>query len=226
MTSARDLAAAFVTELASQASQYAFNPYSDICELYDKLTAHNIRRQNLEDVLEASLTRGVEVVWVGRDLGYRGGRRTGLAFTDDLRLGEHAALAGSPELQRATLGTGQAERTASVIWEALSFIQCSVMLWNVFPLHPHLPGAPLTNRAHSSSERALGRPFLAFLLEALQPDCVVAVGRDAQLAMAAHSTKVIPVRHPSYGGQSEFRDGVLAHFGLRADGARNRIVER
>ncbi len=56
----------------------AFNPYSDLCSEFDRPDAARIRRRNLVMVLDAAIDRGVDSIWVARDLGYRGGRRTGL----------------------------------------------------------------------------------------------------------------------------------------------------
>ena len=47
-----------------------------------------------------------------------------------------------------------------------------------------------------------------------RPQQLVAIGRDAQLALAELETPVAPVRHPSYGGQREFLEGVFTHYGV------------
>ncbi|MBY3483448.1 uracil-DNA glycosylase [Rhizobium laguerreae] len=204
----------FVETLADLSFKDAFNPYSDACGDFDQDDAPAIRRMNLKLVLDAAIDRKVDSIWIARDLGYRGGRRTGLALTDEAHLTDHSVLYGDLPLVRATKGPALAERTASVIWQTLNRIQRPVFLWNVFPLHPHEPGEPQSNRCHTRGERNACRPLLSWLLDVLDPRVVVAVGRDAQLALADLGIDAMQVRHPSYGGQSDFISGIEGLYDL------------
>jgi hypothetical protein len=207
---------AFIKRLAARKFDRVFNPYADSCDQYDKSDAPAIRRRNLRLVLVAAMRCGVDSVWIARDLGYRGGRRTGLALTDDVHLVEHAALFGAPPLTRATKGSAVVERTATVIWQVLKNLRRPIFLWNVFPFHPHERNDPMSNRCHTREERQACRPLLTWLIDALQPKSVVAIGRDAQIALSDLEIAACQVRHPSYGGQSEFIDGMYVHYGAGA----------
>jgi hypothetical protein len=204
----------FVQRVADLKFDRVFNPYAEVCADHDDADAPAIRRRNLTLVLNAAVAHGVDSLWIARDLGYRGGRRTGLALTDEVHLGAHASLFGALPLARATIGPPVAERTATVIWQVLKDLQRPIFLWNVFPLHPHERNDPLSNRCHTRAERQACRPLLTWLLETLQPKAVIAIGRDAQLALADLDISAKKVRHPSYGGQAEFMDGVQAHYGI------------
>ncbi|MER9950381.1 uracil-DNA glycosylase [Mesorhizobium sp. M0047] len=206
--------AQFVETLAELSFKDAFNPYADACGEFDRDDAAAIRCTNLKLVLDAAIESKVDSIWIARDLGYRGGRRTGLALTDEAHLNDHSTLYGDLPLARATRGPAISERTATVIWQTLNRIQRPVFLWNVFPLHPHEPGDPQTNRCHTRAERNACRPLLAWLLEKLVPRVVVAVGRDAQFALADLGIDTMQVRHPSYGGQSDFISGIEGLYGL------------
>lgn len=206
--------AQFVETLADMSFKDAFNPYSDACQDFDQDDAAAIRQTNLRLVLDAAIERKVDSMWIARDLGYRGGRRTGLALTDEAHLTNHSELYGDLPLVRATKGPAISERTASVIWQTLKRIDRPVFLWNVFPLHPHESGDPQSNRCHTRSERNACRPLLTWLLDALAPRVVVAVGRDAQLALADLGVSASQVRHPSYGGQTDFISGIEGLYGL------------
>lgn len=216
MTARSSVASDFVALVADLRFDNAFNPYSDTCADFDRPDAAAIRRANLTAALEAALAKGVDSVWIARDLGYRGGRRTGLALTDEAHLDAHAILLGAKNFKRSTLGPVAAERTATVIWRMLMEIERPVFLWNVFPLHPHEPGHPMTNRSHTRSERYACRHVLVTLLDLLAPQSVLAIGRDAEIAMSDLGIAAKQVRHPSYGGQPEFIAGVSKHYGLRA----------
>ena len=104
----------------------------------------------------------------------------------------------------ATKGPPVRERTAGVIWRMLGRIGEPVFLWNVFPLHPHHPDDPMSNRNHTARERNVGSRFLNELLELIEPDKVIAIGGDAHRAIEAMGIPSERVRHPSYGGQNAF----------------------
>lgn len=207
--------ASFIASLASLRFKNAFNPYADACPDHDASDAPVVRRSNLAMVLDAALAQGVESVWIARDLGYRGGRRTGLPLTDEVHLASHGNLYGSLPLARATRGPIVGERTAHVIWDVLSVINRPVFLWNVFPLHPHAAGNPLSNRCHTRSEREASLPLLVWLLDVLSPRSVFTIGRDAQHALNDLRIPATTVRHPSYGGQRDFVQAMFRHYRVR-----------
>jgi hypothetical protein len=131
-----------------------------------------------------------------------------------VHLNSVAKLFGGITMQRATKGPLVAERTAAIVWRVIASIDQPVMLWNVFPFHPHESGDPFSNRCHTRSEREATLPLLQALIEMIQPARLIAIGRDAQLALVGLDAQVVGVRHPSYGGQSEFISGVQEIYGV------------
>lgn len=203
----------FVKGLSNLAFENTFNPYSDRCEVYDVYDAPLKRSDLLKKMLIAACEVEVDSIWIGRDLGYKGGRRTGLALTDDVHLCHHAARWGV-EVARLTKGQAIPERTAAVIWSILEKIPNPVFLWNVFPLHPYEAGDPFSNRAHNSKERLAGEELLGELVELLKPKRIVAIGNDAEKAALRlqPQRKIMKVRHPSYGGQNIFLDQIKSIY--------------
>jgi hypothetical protein len=198
-----------------------FNPYTDCCKDHDRSNAAQVRRRNLEAFLRAGLERKVDTIWVARDLGYRGGRRTGIPLTDEVHLDQIEKLFGGIKVKRATRGPIVAERTAAVVWKMLAQIGEPVVLWNVFPFHPHEPDDPFTNRCHTPTERDLTMPLLRGLVEMFQARRIVAIGRDAHLALHDIGIPVNAVRHPSYGGQTEFMASIRELYGVTDWGHKN-----
>lgn len=207
----------FIETLHGLRFSNVFNPYTDRCPVYDLKDAPSRRSAMLEAMLKEAIEVSIDSIWIGRDLGYRGGRRTGLALTDDVHMLAHAQRWGIAA-NRPTKGAVIAERTAAITWGLLSCIEVPVFLWNVFPLHPHEPNEPFSNRSHNAKERGAGEEILSELLELLRPRRIVAIGNDA--AKTAHKLSrgqnVMQVRHPSYGGQNQFIEQVTAIYGLNS----------
>jgi hypothetical protein len=204
----------FVDKLAALQFDNVFNPYADICPQHDRSDSALVRRRNLELVLDAAISNGIDSIWVARDLGYRGGRRTGLALTDEVHLSWQAKLMATPPLMQATEGAVMAERTANIVWRALRLIEHPIFLWNVFPFHPHEPGDPMSNRCHTKFERRACQQLTLWLIETLKPKQVIAIGRDAQAAMVEFGIESAKIRHPSYGGQTDFLAGLSELYGI------------
>jgi hypothetical protein len=80
----------------------------------------------------------------------------------------------------------------------LEELELDVLCWNVVPTHP---GTPTTNRRPTAAEVTDSLPFLQ---ELSRGRCVLAVGR-----LAAKVTGAPYVRHPSHGGATAFRAGLL-----------------
>ena len=145
------------------------------------------RRARLRAYLDGQ--RSPRLLLVGEAPGYRGARLSGVPFTSERQ------LSGSPP----------GESTATIVHAVLAELGLAddVLLWNVVPTHPYVPGRPRTNRPPTTDEVAAGLPFVR---ELARGRTVLAVGRVAHRALGAPY-----LRHPSHGGKAEFRTG-LVHY--------------
>jgi hypothetical protein len=210
-------AEAFVEALSALSFDNVFNPYADFCEEHDLPNAAAIRRRNLVCMLDGAEALGTDSIWFGRDLGYRGGRRTGLALTDEMHLAVLGTTFGGVAVERATATAPVGERTAQEIWKMIRRLPTPPFLWNAFPFHPYEPGDPMTNRCHTTREARLVEDVLATLLAWFRPRRIIALGNDAQKALQRMGRDGTYIRHPSYGGQAAFIAGITNAYGLGAD---------
>lgn len=205
---------AFLDDLTAYEAERVFNPWTMNCEAVDVDDSCNVRRENLHAVLCACADAEEVDVWIGRDLGWRGGRRTGVALVDESSLDDYAVSIEVAGLRKATTGPAMRERTATEIHLARARVSRKLFFWNVFPFHPHEAGKPQSNRTHTRRERDIGLTFLTTVLSLLPVSRVVTIGNDATHALRSGGVACCPVRHPSYGGQRDFHRQVDAHYGI------------
>ncbi len=195
----------FLDDISSLRLDNVFNPYCEICPLYDDENSAYDRKKLLKELLINAKESDIEAIWIGRDLGYRGGRRTGLAFTDDLTLKYHLCR-WNLDYQMLIRNNPIKEQTATIVWEMLNQINKNIFLWNLFPFHPYYAGNILSNRCHNAIERDIGIKILKSLINIIKPKYLVSVGNDAYDAIknTGFDIECFKVRHPSYGGKKDF----------------------
>lgn len=169
---------AFVRRLAAARIGTTFNFYRDG-------EGAETRRARLLAYLESQAQ--AHVLLVGEAAGYRGARVSGIPFTSERQL----------------TGSGPAEASATIVRRELARLGAEedVLLWNLVPTHPHLPGRPESNRTPIRAEIEAAAPFLDELSRGRR---VVAVGRLAHARLGGRY-----VRHPAHGGAAAFRTGLL-----------------
>lgn len=168
-------------------------------------------------MLHKACQEPMEAIWLGRDLGHRGGRRTGLALTDDFNVENHLKRWGL-ECEYRQAESFVKEQTATVIWQGLNQISENIFLWNLFPYHPfnkNLTNSPFNNRCHNYDEYLFGVELLKDLVEIVHPKYILAIGNNAYFGAVENlDIEVKKVRHPSYGGQNEFTKQISQIYGI------------
>jgi len=199
---------AFVERLATgRAGPNSVNPFD-----FSK-RGNAVRRRNLTRYLEQVGELSPSVLLVGEAPSYRGMRITGVPFTNTVILQRgipHFGLFGLangyavPDDQPAVA----AEPTATVMWNTLVELDFLPLLWSAYPLHPHRPGNPLSNRTPSMTEAAEWSWSWRALEQLFSIRSVVAVGNVAYDSLVRSGLSVSRVRHPAHGGKKMFARGL------------------
>jgi len=165
----------FVAELARTRIGATFNQYE----------SSQLRRARLIAYLDARSS--ARWLLVGEAAGYRGARVSGVPFTSERQLS----------------GGGPGEATATIVHRVLGElgVESEVLLWNLVPTHPHLPGEPESNRRPTRDEIEAAYPFVRRLARGRR---LVPIGRLAQLELGG-----VYIRHPSRGGAQDFRAALI-----------------
>ena len=203
------------------------NPYTTARTGLDRdASAPARRRAHLDAYLRLRIGHA-RILLIAEAPGYQGARFSGLAMTCERTLvgAKPDVPAGSVLPDAANTGRtsaaaagrnrperdhGFCEPTASIVWRALVHhgLERQTVLWNTFPLHPHRPGQPLTNRTPTDGEVQAGAPVLDLMLALFPGARPVAVGRTAARHLAASGIEAPALRHPANGGAGAFRRGL------------------
>ncbi len=166
---------------------------------------------NLKHYLEVMIShKGKRILLVGEAPGYKGCKITGIPFTS----GEVIRTSRHPILEKVRnsiyLSKVESENTATIVWEYLEKKKSAPLFWNSFPFHPHPKGNPDRNRLPNKKEIKEGISYLASLAEIYQPDIVAGIGHSGECSakQAFPEKRIKYIRHPSFGGKSDFIDGM------------------
>jgi uracil-DNA glycosylase len=219
---------AFIDRLASiEAPQGCANPYSICLPGVDiGPEAPAIRRRQLAAYL-ARRQDSARLMLVAEAPGYQGARFTGIAMTcERTLLGQKPGVTPEAVLGPGAQGTrtshsgigrngpekahGFCEPTASIVWRELVALGLTdrVVLWNVFPFHPHREASPLTNRTPSYADVAAHLDILAHLQGLVPAARVICIGNTARDHLRPLAPDLPTLRHPANGGASKFREGL------------------
>lgn len=163
-----------------------------------------IRKQNLILYLNHMLSLSPKYLLVGEAPGYKGCKLTGIPFSSEHVVATHPFFRGKG--YRLLSDTCSKENTATIIWNELDKYNDKPLLWNIFPFHP-FNDSPATNRAPNAVETSFGLIVIKKLLSIFDIQHIVSVGQKATKKLDT-AFDVIPLRHPSYGGKSEFSKGL------------------
>jgi uracil-DNA glycosylase len=154
--------------------------------------------------------KGKRILLVGEAPGHRGCRVTGIPFTSGRafqKISHPLLIALKDKIQLPYIET---ESTSTIVWNYLSEIQTIPFFWNSFPFHPHEKNIMRGNRAPDDAELKFGVETLKAVHSIYNPDFVAGIGQKgvAALKQIFPDQTISYIRHPSFGGKSQFIMGM------------------
>ena len=180
-----------------------FNPYAQIDTEIDLPHADKIRSKNLELYLTEMKAKSPQTMWVGEALGYRGGKCSGIPFTDTYQLTQSLSDYSIPTSNPIK------ETTARIVHDVLDNLEVQPLFWNIFPFHPYQGQNFHSNRPPISSEIRLGYKIFQKINSIFDVRSIYAIGRKAHHELKRNGIQSTYIRHPSRGGANVFRKTIL-----------------
>jgi hypothetical protein len=182
-----------------------FNPYRDRRDDLDVPGAPAHRRDNLRRYLDCF--DGPPPLFLLLEApGPWGCRFSGIPVTSESQLADPDFPIDGASTSREDVPI--TEYSASIFWRVLGPYFPRFFVWNSLPLHPHDRDDSLSIRTPRRSEVREWHDLLRALLDALDPDRTVGVGRKGERALAEVGADPTYVRHPSQGGANKFEAGM------------------
>lgn len=184
-----------------------FNPYLNRVDGLDLPNAVKIRRENFRQYL-SSYASNPSVFLLAEAPGPWGCRFSGVPLVSEAQLVDPAfPLSG----QASSVNEAPyAEYTAKIYWRVLGPWFPHFFTWNSVPFHPYKPEKILSIRNPGNREVLQFVDITKALLDIIQPQTVLAIGRKAEFALGKAGIPCTYIRHPSQGGARKFEAGIEA----------------
>lgn len=196
-----------------RSSEVLFNQYNDISADVDLPNADIIRRENLKNYLK-SFSELPTTLLVGEAPGPWGCRFSGVPFTTqeqlyNNRLPFSGRRSSKNHLYDVLLSKG---KSAKIFWDIMLPCHPHFFVWNCIPFHPHKHGEILSIRNPSRREVLSFSEILSEIRNTIHPKHIIAVGRKAEHALNGIGVSPTYIRHPSHGGETNFKIGIKEVF--------------
>lgn len=189
-----------------------FNLYRGRNKDLDVFGAGKRRRNNLQLYL-SSFTKKPDVLVVGDHMAAMNARFSGVPFLSENQVMSRAF--GVRGERTSQLPRPAKDRTSTLLWNLMEPYRDRMMLWNAMPFHCHPEDDALKNRQPTRKELHEAQPILRGVVEALQPRCVIAIGKSAYWSLQQMGFLFHAVKHPSFGATEKFMHGIEDAMGVK-----------
>jgi uracil-DNA glycosylase len=173
-----------------------------------------LQQHNLTQYLKLHLESKADILFLGEAAGYKGCKISGIPFTSGNILATHPIYTTLRSQFIYQKIEDEKENSAKIIHDFFSQVPAAyprIVMWNAFPFHPHKQNEPQSNRSPTEDERKAGYGFLKSLIDLFQFKYYYPIGLQAKKTLTGlqfngicSSFRIVPIRHPSFGGKAEF----------------------
>lgn len=196
-------------------SDTVYNPFKPRQPFFESDTVFNpyntLQYLNLYQYLKNHLTSHAEILCIGEASGYKGCRMSGIPFTSGYILANSSIYTQIRNKFQYDSIQNIKENSAKTVYEFFEKNPLSydkMVLWNIFPFHPHKINEAFTNRTPSKKEIAEGVDYVIDMLNLFQIKVIYCIGNSSFDALSSNeifkNKLIIKLRHPSYGGKTIF----------------------
>jgi len=191
---------------------------------------------NLYHYLKNQKDKDPLFLMLGEAGGYRGCAKTGIPFTSGYLLRKSRLFAKYRKDLMYQDIEDLKEKTASIVFSLFHIypeIFDKIIMFNAFPLHPHVYKNKQSNRKPLKEELNDCFPYLDDLLLIFDRiDTILLIGKTAEhffnefktrknfFSIRNKTYKTFTIRHPSYGGKKEFISKMKSVFNLKMSNQR------
>ena len=158
------------------------------------------RLNNIAKYLAFYETNPPKFILIGEAPGHKGCAQSGIPFTSPNIINSVSFFRDDIQI---TSGDSK-ENTSKIIWDYLITLKEYPLLWNAFPFHPHNNNFYKSNRKPNKTELVEGLAYIKILQDIFPNTKLVAIGNVAYDSLSSLGLEVEKVRHPSFGGKTQF----------------------
>ncbi len=198
-------------------TELLFNQYKDNNLDVDTDGGNEIRKENLRKYFE-SFDEKPTVLAIGEAPGPWGCRFSGIPFTSERQLIQQNFLFHGKQSSNTKLVRVKHKKspfslnTSKIFWDVMNEYHPKFFVWNCVPFHPYKHDDILSVRTPTKLEVKRYSEMLKKIIDIINPDVTLAVGKKAFSALERIGEQSKYVRHPSYGGAKEFKTGMIAYL--------------
>ena len=163
-----------------------FNPYNQVCKIFDVNTAPGLRQGNLRIFLDSFTNSSTDALWVFDSADYFSTKLSGVPLMGPSSFTKVENIFGLTlhfEAANKSSSLSAVPNAHAKLWNLISKQKEHPLIWNVLPFYPHKRDDISTRREPTAQEYLKYSEFMHSVIAIYKPKSVLAVGNKAKSAL-------------------------------------------